>query len=127
MSLRPIPRRMLTDTVAVFVPTGIDRYQQPSGTTYTIAHVHIQNTNETRKTADNTEVTLRSLLFIDGRYSTPRLDMLALQESAQRAEQYMTLTVTDKRRNVTGPYTVQTVDAVPDERGNIHHYELGLV
>lgn len=118
---------MLTDTAAVFVPTGIDRYQQPTGTTYTIAQVHVQNTNETRKTADNTEVTLRSLLFVDGRYSTPRLDMLALQESAQRAGQYMTLTVADKRRNETGPYTVQTVDAVSDERGNIHHYELGLV
>ena len=127
MSLRPIPRQMLTDTAAVFVPSGIDRYQRPTGTTHTIAHVHIQNTNETRKTADNTEVTLRSLLFVDGRYSTPLLDLLALQESAQRAGQYMTLTVTDKRGNVTGAYTVQTVDAVPDERGNIHHYELGLV
>ena len=92
-----------------------------------MSHVHIQNTNETRKTAENTEVVLRSLLFADSRFSSPGLDYMALQDSAHKAGQYMTIYVTDKRGDRTGPYTVQTVDAVPDERGNIHHWELGLV
>ena len=125
--LRPIPRRILSDSAAVFVPNKIDRYQSPTGPTYYVSHVHIQNTNETRKTAENTEVVLRSLLFADSRFSSPGLDYMSLQDSAHKAGQYMTIYVTDKRGNKTGPYTVQTVEAVPDERGNIHHWELGLV
>ena len=126
--LSPIPRRILRDTAVFSVPSGFDRYQNPvNPTTYTVANVHIQSDNSTHKTAQNTEVTLRGILFVDARYSTPKLDYQDLQESAQAAGGVMTVVVSDKHGNPTGPYTVLVVDALPDDEDNLHHYELGLV
>ena len=126
--LSPIPRRILRDTAVFSVPSGFDRYQNPiNPTTYTVENVHIQSDNSTHKTAQNTEVTLRGILFVDARYSTPKLDYEALQESAQAAGGVMTVTVSDKRGNPSGPYTVVVIDALPDDEDNLHHYELGLV
>ena len=126
--LSPIPRRILRDTATFSVPGGVDRYQKPTDpTTYTVANVHLQSDNSTHKTATNTEVTLRGVLFVDARYSTPALDFWALQEAAQAAGGVMTCTVTDRRGNVTGPYSVLVVDGLPDDEANLHHWELGLV
>lgn len=126
--LSPIPRRILRDTLTLYVPSGVDRYQKPlDPTVYTVANVHLQSDNSTHKTAQNTEVTLRGVLFVDTRYSTPTLDYWALQEAAQAAGGIMTCTVTDKRGGVTGPYTVAVVDGLPDDEDNLHHWELGLI
>lgn len=126
--LSPIPRRILRDTATFSVPSGFDRYQAPlSPTTYIVSNVHIQADNSTHKTAQNTEVTLRGVLFVDARYSAPKLDYEALQEAAQAAGGVMTVTVTDKHGSSTGPYTVLVIDALPDDEDNLHHYELGLV
>ena len=125
--LSPIPRSILRDTATFSVPAGFDRYQNPvTPTTYTVENVHIQADNSTHKTAQNMEVTLRGVLFVDARYSAPKLDYEALQEAAQAVGGVMTVTVTDKRGGATGPYTVLVVDALPDDEGNLHHYELGL-
>lgn len=126
--LSPIPRRILRDTLTLSVPSGFDRYQKPlNPTVYTVQNVHIQNSNETRKTSNNTEVLLRAILFVDSRYSTPKLDYWALQTAAQQARGVMTCTVTDRRGGVSGPYTVEVVDGLPDDEDNLHHWELGLV
>lgn len=126
--LSPIPRRILRDTAVFSVPSGFDRYQNPvTPTTYTVENVHIQSDNSTHKTEQNTDVTLRGILFVDARYSTPRLDYEALQETAQAAGGVMTVVVSDKRGNPSGPYTVVVIDALPDDEDNLHHYELGLV
>lgn len=126
--LSPIPRRILRDTLTLSVPSGFDRYQKPlTPTVYTVQNVHIQNSNETRKTSNNTEVLLRAILFVDARYSTPKLDYWALQAAVQAAGGVMTCTVTDRRGGTTGPYTVLVVDGLPDDEGNLHHWELGLV
>lgn len=119
--LAPIPRQILTDDMALFVPTGLDVYQKPTGDTYTVTLVHLQNTNELRRTATNSEVVLRSLLFVDARQSSPSLDYVALARAAQAVGAQMTATVNSV------VYTVQTVDAVPDDTGKTHHWELGLV
>ena len=125
--LSPIPHRILRDTAEFSIPSGFDRYQKPlTPTTYTVSNVHIQADNSTHKTAQNTEVTLRGVLFVDARYSAPKLDYEALQEAAQAVGGVMTVTVTDKRGGVTGPYTVLVIDALPDDEDNLHHYELGL-
>ena len=125
--LSPIPRRILRDTLTLSVPSGFDRYQKPlNPTVYTVQNVHIQNSNETRKTSNNTEVLLRAILFVDSRYSTPKLDYWALQTAAQQAGGVMTCTVTDKRGGVTGPYTVEVIDGLPDDEDNLHHWELSL-
>lgn len=126
--LTPIPRRILRDTATFSVPSGFDRYQKPlAPTEYTVQAVHIQADNSTHKSTQNTEVTLRGILFIDSRYSTPALDYEALQEAAQAAGGVMTVTVTNRRGQSTGPYTVLVVDALPDDEDNLHHWELGLV
>ena len=126
--LSPIPRRILQSSATFSVPGGFDRYQNPvTPTMYTVKNVHLQADNSTHKTAQNTEVTLRGVLFIDARHSKPALDYEALQEAAQSAGGVMTVTVTDRRGGTTGPYTVLVVDVLPDDEDNVHHIELGLV
>ena len=69
--LSTIPTRILRDTLTLTVPTGFDRYQKPlAPKTYTVTRVHLQSDNSTRKTATNTEVTLRGILFVDARLRT---------------------------------------------------------
>lgn len=126
--LTPIPRRILRDTLTLSVPSGFDRYQKPlAPTEYVVNNVHLQADNRTRKTADNTEVSLTGTLFIDARYSTPALDYTSLQAVTQALGGVMTCTVTDKRGGVSGPYTVLVVDALPDDEDNLHHWEIGVV
>lgn len=126
--LSPIPRRILRDTATFSVPGGFDRYQNPlNPTTYTVSNVHLQADNSTHKTAQNSEVTLRGILFVDARYSTPALDYEALQEAAQAAGGTMTVTVTNKRGGVSGPFTVEVIDGLPDDEDNLHHWEIGVV
>lgn len=126
--LSPIPRRILRDTLTLSVPSGFDRYQKPlNPTIYTVKNVHLQADNSTHKTPQNTEVTLRGILFVDTRHSTPTLDYWALQEATQALGGVMTCTVTDKRGSTTGPYSVLVVDGLPDDEDNLHHWELELV
>lgn len=126
--LSPIPRRILRSSATFSVPAGFDRYQNPTApATYTVKNVHLQADNSTHKTVQNTEVTLRGILFIDARYSTPQLNYEALQEAAQAAGGVMTVTVQDRRGKTSPPYTVLVIDALSDDEDNLHHYELGLV
>lgn len=126
--LTPIPRRILRDTLTLSVPSGFDRYQKPlAPTEYTVNNVHIQADNRTRKGANNTEVTLTGVIFVDARYSTPTLDYEALQEAAQAAGGVMTCAVQNRHGGTSGPFTVAVVDALPDDEDNIHHWELGVV
>ena len=126
--LSPIPRRILRDTAIFTVPTKFDRYQKPVDVEiYTVTGVHVQADNSTHKTMGNTEVVLRGILFVDARYSTPRLDYEALQEKAEKAGGVMTCRIQSRRGSMSGPYTVLVIDALPDDEDNLHHYELGLV
>ena len=63
--------------------TGVDRYQNQTYTEYTVKKVHLQPTNELRKTAVNTSNVLRSTLFVDRRHSTPTIDWMELFNTAQ--------------------------------------------
>ena len=125
--LSPIPRSILRDTLTLYVPKSFDRYQQPQEfDTYTVSNVHIQSDNTTIKRTDNTEVTLKGIIFIDGRLSTPRLDYEDLQEAAQAAGGVMTCRITNKRGQVSKSYTILTIDGLPDDEDNLHHWELGV-
>ena len=99
----------------------MDRYQKPEYTTYTVKNVHLQPTNEVRKTTDNTECTLRSILFVDATHSKPSLDWDALFTTAHIAGGDVKVTV----RGVV--YTVYSIDALRDDTDLFHHYEIGLV
>ena len=126
--LRSIPQQLLRDLVTIKVCTGVDAWQKPTWQETTVRNVHIQNTNEVRKSTNNTEVELRSVLFIDGRRSLPRLDYDALAMQSEAAGRPMRAVVYSYKGRRLGEYEVLTVDTgpnVPDTEP--HHVELGLV
>lgn len=120
-SLPPIPSRILKSTATVKYCTGVDRYQNQTYTTKTVYKVHLQPTNEIRKTEGNTDCTLRAILFVDARTSTPALDWYGLLLAAHAACGDMRVIV----RNVE--YTVMGVDELRDDTDNLHHWEIALV
>ena len=118
---RPIPAQILKSAATVKVCNGVDAYQNQTYTEYQLKRVHLQPTNEVRKTQTNTEVVLRSILFVDAKTSTPRLDWCKLLQDAHNIGG-------DVRIVVRGTeYTLLTVDELRDDTDNIHHWELGLV
>lgn len=119
--LKPIPSKILKSTATVKVCNGVDMYQNQTYTEYTVKRVHLQPTNEIRKTATNTDCVLRSILFVDARTSTPFLDWFALLQTAHDI-------CGDIRVIVRGEeYTVVSVDALRDDTDQLHHFEVGLV
>ena len=119
--LRPIPSKILRSTATVKVCSGVDRYQNQTYTEYTVKKVHLQPTNEIRKTQDNTDITLRSILFVDAHTSAPFLDWCALLQTAHVNRGDMRVTV---RGEV---YTVIGVDELRDDTDDLHHWEVSLV
>lgn len=119
--LKPIPSKILRSTATVKVCSGVDRYQNQTYTEYTVKKVHLQPTNEIRKTQSNTDVTLNSILFVDAHTSTPFLDWCALLRAAHDK-------LGDMRVIVRGvEYTVLSVDELRDDTDTLHHWEVGLV
>ena len=118
--LKPIPAKILKTTATVKVCSGVDRYQNQTYTEYTVKKVHLQPTNEIRKTQENTAINLRSILFVDARTSTPKLDWCALLQTAQAIPG-------DIRVIVRGvEYTVISVDELRDDTDTLHHWEVGM-
>ena len=126
--LRPIPQSLLGDIATIKVCSGVDVWQNPSWQTYTVNNVHLQNTNEIKKSKDNTEVVLRAILFIDSILSQPNLDYAALVDQSEEAGKPMRCVVPDSNGNAAGDFEVLIVDLVPDVPATrVHHIELGLV
>lgn len=126
--LRPIPWSLLGDIAIIHVCIGMDEWQRPGWQDYTVKGVHLQNTNEVRKSKENTEVVLRSVLYIDGRRSSPALDYNSLAEQSQEAGKPMRCTVYSSSGQKYGDYEVVTTDPIPDVPARrVHHTELGLV
>lgn len=119
--LKPIPSKILKSTATVKVCSGVDRYQNQTYTEYTVNRVHLQPTNEIRKTQDNTDIVLRSILFVDAHTSTPFLDWCALLQTAHNNLGDMRVIVREQE------YTVLSVDALRDDTDTLHHFEVGLV
>jgi hypothetical protein len=118
----------LKDKMQLKVCMGLDAWQKASWETYEVNGVHLQTTNEVKKTKDNTEVVLRSVLFIDGTVSLPQLDYEALIAQSEKAGRPMRCEVYNAAGQKCGSYEVITVDIVPDVPATrTHHVELGLV
>lgn len=119
---------MLHDTVTLRVVTGMDRYQNKTYEDHTITRVHLQTSNDVVKGADNTEVQLKGVLFIDARRSLPVLDIYALQQQSLANGDTMRAVVTDSSGTQVGDYAVLVVDDLPDVPATRrHHWELGLI
>ena len=120
--MRPIPYKILTHTVTFNVCTGVDMWQEPVWSPTVVSRVCMQPCHETRKTDTNTEVLLRSLLFVDAVRSIPAgLDIEALQIASEAAGQPMQVIFEGKT------YTVLTVETLFSDTGEYHHTEVGLV
>lgn len=125
--LAPIPSVMLKDSAVFHVPVSIDDYQKAVVEDYAVERVHIQNSNAVKHSANNEEVVLRAILFVDGKRSSPQYDFMALQVAAEAVGHEITVTVTEASGN-SNEYTVVMVDAVPDVPATrTHHTEIGLV
>ena len=118
--LRPIPARIMRSTATVKACTELDRYQNQTYSEYIVKNVHLQPTNEIRKTADNTDCTLRSILFVDRKHSTPTLDWWQLFETAHNMGGDLKVIVRGEE------YTVFSVDELRDDTDSFHHWEIGL-
>ena len=110
----------MRSTATVKACTGLDRYQNQTFEEYTVKNVHLQPTNEIRKTANNTDCTLRSILFVDKKHSTPTIDWLALFSTAHRIGGDVKVIVRGEE------YTVFSVDELRDDTDQFHHWEVGL-
>ena len=119
--LPPIPRQVLKSTVIVEACTAVDRDRRQQVETHTVKRVHLQPDHSVRKSKDNTDVVLKALLFVDARISTPALDWEALFLIAEQAGGDVAVTLRGQR------YTVASVEAIPDDEDNLHHWEIGLV
>lgn len=119
--LAPIPSRILRSTALVEVCNGVDIYQNPQNTVYTVKNVHLQPTERIIKTTTNTDAQLTGVLFVDAKKSKPNLDWKALFTSAHELGGDMHITV----RNIK--YTVVSVDGLRDDTDNLHHWEIGVV
>lgn len=118
--LRPIPAKIMRTTALVKAGTGKDFYGNPTYTEYTVNRVHLQPTNEIRKTVSNTDCTLRSILFADDRNSTP-LDWWSLFNTAHTKGVDVKVVVRGQE------YTVFSVDELRDDTDAFHHWEIGLL
>ena len=103
------------------MPQEVGRWGERTDETLALKKTHLQASNAVKKTRDSREVVLRALLFYDVKNSLPRgVDFDVLKTRADEAGENMTLDI----NGLT--YTVETVEAIPDDRGLTHHYELGL-
>lgn len=109
----------MRSTATVKACTGLDRYQNQTFTEYTVNRVHLQPTNEIRKTADNTDCTLRSILFADKKHST-NIDWWGLFNAAHAIGGDVKVIVRGEE------YTVFSVDELRDDTDCLHHWEIGL-
>ena len=127
-TLKPIPRSLLKDSAIVKVCVEVDDWQNPTWQEYAVSNVHLQNTNEVKKTRDNTEVVLRSILFIDGSRSKPALNYDALMTQSEAAGKPLRVVVSNYAGAELGDFEVKVCDPVPDiPATRTHHIELGLV
>lgn len=125
--LRPIPRKILTDTLILKRPTGFNVYQEAQYEIIRVKNVHVQSSNDIKMTATNTEVALKAIAYIDARTSTPQLNYSEIEYEAQRIGGTCKAEVEHTYGVEPGEYTIVTVEPIPDDNGLIHHYEIGLI
>lgn len=120
--LKPIPARILKHSATLKVTTSVDSYQKPAYTDYALTRVCIQPSNTTVKTKENTDVSLRGIMFVDARNSVPKgIDLKAYKAQADAAGGDLKIVFNGDT------FTVQTIDYLYDDMGALHHCEAGLI
>lgn len=119
--LRPIPRQILSETMVLHVPTSCDADYNTQYNNVIVNRVHLQDDYSIVRTEDNNEIQCKGILFIDGRLSSPKLNYTALQKVANEIGARMRVSIGDYN------YEILTIDAVPDDHGQLHHWEIAVV
>lgn len=119
--MRKPPAHVYADTAVLKVCTGVDAWQKPTWKAYNLTSVCVQSSSETRRTTTNTEVTLRSILFYDSIYSSPKINLEQLKIQSEKNGHQMQVT------HDGADYTVTEVDVLNDEYGRFDHAEVGLI
>lgn len=119
--LRPIPLQILKTAATLKVPQEVDRWGESADATIALSKTHLQASNAIKRTKDSREVVLRALLFYDTKNSLPHgVDFDALKTAVDDVGGVIALDINGLE------YHLETVEAIPDNRGGVHHYELGL-
>jgi hypothetical protein len=120
--LKSIPARILKHTATLKVANSADSYEKPTYTDYALSRVCMQPSNVTVKAKDNTDVSLRGILFVDARLSVPKgIDIKAYKAQADTAGGDLKIVFGGDT------FTVQTIDFLYDDIGALHHTEIGLI
>ena len=119
--MRKPPKHIYGMTVTFHVATGIDRWSAVTWTDYTITGVNVQPSHDTARTKDNTEVSMKAIIFIDSAYSNPFLSLVALQHQSESAGHQMKVTFGSDEM------TVAAVEPIWDEFCKLDHYEVGCI
>ena len=125
--LRPIPSKILRSTAMVKVCTSVDMYQNQTYTTYTVERVHLETSNKIVKTKDNTDHQLTSVLFADGKHSTPFAWDAMLEKSHEIGGDVRVIVYDQAGRQISGELTVILAEPLRDDTDHFHHWEIGLL
>jgi hypothetical protein len=119
--VRKPPKHIYGMTVTFHVATGIDRWSAVTWTDYPISGVNVQPSHDTARTKDNTEVSLKAIVFVDSAYSNPFLSLLALQNQSEANGHQMKVTWAGS------DMTVASVEPIYDEFCRLDHFEVGCI
>ena len=109
--MRPIPKKLLIHTVALYSVTE-DRWGKESpGDGQELQHVRLEPSGKVLRNKSSAEIQLDSTLFYDCRNSVPR----GLEFSVDD------IVVFNNQK-----FSIQLVEPLYDEK-KLHHYELGLI
>lgn len=108
-------------TVTFHVATGIDRWSAVTWADYPIAGVNVQPSHDTARTKDNTEVSMKAIIFIDSAYSNPFLSLVALQDESEAHGHQMKVTFGSENM------TVASIEPIYDEYCRLDHFEVGCI
>lgn len=118
--MKPIPLRMLRDSVTVLVCTETDQYQNPVyGQTYRVRHCRAELRADVGKSTENTTLSNVGTLYADAYFTRPALDWLSLLETAQKAGGDLLV--------MDGSRAYPVLQAKPYRAdGQLHHWEISL-
>lgn len=100
--------------------SGVDLYQNQTYAAQAVHNVHLQPTSAIVKSNTNTDEQLVGILFVDARYSEPKMDWRELLNIAHENGGDLRITV----RGQT--YTALTADELRDDTDKLHHWEIGV-
>ena len=107
--------------VVFHVCGSLDRWQSVNWVDYPIYGVNVQPTHDTTRTKDNTEVSMKAIIFIDSAYSNPFESLLTLQNESEGNGHQMTVTFGAET------LTVAKVEPIYDEFCRLDHYEVSCI